>query len=146
MNIQTADALLLDDEGIRIWPYVDTAGHRTWGIGHNLDASPPCTVAQALLQQAVQTQFGVDLNEVKSELDGYPWMADLDVVRQAVVIDMAFNLGLQGLATFTTFLSFMAQDRFKDAAADLRTTRVYRELPRRYERLAVMLETGQWPN
>ena len=146
MSIDTVEALLLDDEGSRIWPYVDTAGHRTWGIGHNLDASPPCMVAQALLQQAVQTQFGVDLNEVKSELDGYPWMADLDVVRQAVIIDMAFNVGLTGLATFTTFLSFMAQDRFKDAAADLRTTRVYRELPRRYERLAVMLETGQWPN
>ena len=70
----------------------------------------------------------------------------IDAVRQAVLVDMAFNLGIHGLGTFNTFLSCMASKQWAAAAADLRGTLVYSQLPVRYERLAVMLETGQWPS
>lgn len=143
--IQNVKMLLEDDEGRRIWPYTDTMGHRTWGIGHNLDESPIAPDVRSLLQQAVDLQYQVDVESIDSQLAAMPWWGDLDSVRQAVLIDMGFNLGYAGLQNFTMFLSFMAQDRFKEAAADLRQTKAYRELPNRYERLAVMLETGQWP-
>src|SRR5574337_780761 len=38
-------AQLRRDEGYRVWPYKDTRGNLTWGIGHNLTAAPLCQEA-----------------------------------------------------------------------------------------------------
>jgi lysozyme len=75
----------------------------------------------------------------------FPEFAYLDPVRQAVLIDMAFNLGARGVSAFTTFLSCVSSGQWAAAAADLRGTLVYSQLPDRYERLATMIQTGEWP-
>ena len=148
--ISSVQELLEQNEGRRLWPYTDTRGHLTWGIGHLLgaddadDAVAPDVAA--LLNQAIDLQFRHDVatavTAVTAVLPQYP---SLDPVRQAVLVDMAFNLGGKGLAAFTTFLSCVASGQWAAAAADLRGTLVYIELPGRYERLATMIQTGEWP-
>jgi len=137
-------ALILDDESMRIWPYMDNAGHRTWGVGHNLDASPPDHDVWILLNQAVNLQFQHDLDAVLAVASTEPWWASLNDVRQAAIADMLFNLGTGAIATFSIFFGYIAAQRWQAAADDLRTTKVFRELPTRYTRLANMIETGQW--
>lgn len=137
-------SLIVDDEGSRLWPYVDTAGHRTWGVGHNLDAEPVADDVVALLNQAVLLQFQHDLDAVLAVSSTESWWTSLNDVRQAAVADMLFNLGVVAIQTFGMFFGYIAAQRWLDAAADLRATKVYRELPVRYERLARMIETGQW--
>lgn len=143
--ITNAQQLIEYDEGRKLTPYVDTTGHLTFGVGHNMSAAPLCPQALLLLNQAVDVQFAHDQAEALDTLDGYPWYADLDPVRQAALLDMLFNLGSTIFSQFTTFLAYMARSTWNLAADDLRTTRVYRELPVRYERLAQMIETGRWP-
>ena len=138
-------SLIVDDEGSRIWPYVDTAGHRSWGVGHDLDAEPVAADVAALLNQAVLLQFQHDLDAVLAVASTEPWWTSLNDVRQASIADMLFNLGVRAIQTFGTFFGYIAAQRWTDAAADLRTTKVYRQLPTRYERLATIIETGQWP-
>ena len=137
-------SLILHDEGLRIWPYVDTTGHRTWGVGHNLDASPPATDVWALLNQAAMLQFQHDLDAVLAVASTEPWWPTLNDGRQAAIADMLFNLGTGAIATFSVFFGYIAAQRWQAAADDLRATKVYRELPVRYTRLANMIETGQW--
>lgn len=147
--IGSVQELLEQDEGRRIWPYTDTRGHLTWGIGHLLgDDDADNGVAPdvaALIGQAVDLQFQHDLATATAGMSFLPEFAGLDPVRQAALIDMAFNLGLHGLSTFTTFLGCVASQQWVAAATDLRGTLVYSQLPRRYERLATMIQTGQWP-
>lgn len=147
--IESVQELIEADEGRRIWPYTDTRGHLTWGIGHLLgdeDASDGVAPDVAvLLNQAVDLQFQHDMNAAITGLSFFPEFPSLDPVRQAVLIDMAFNLGTRGLSTFTTFLGCVASQQWAAAAADLRGTLVYSQLPNRYERLAVMIQTGEWP-
>jgi len=143
--INSVQALLQDDEGRRTWPYNDTEGHPTWGIGHLL-ANGVAPDVQALLDQAIDLQFQHDLDVVTQGLLRLPWFAGINPIRQAVLIDMAFNLGLADLRTFTDFLSYMEAAQWEEAANDLRSTKVYQQLPRRYERLAVMVEAGVWPS
>ena len=143
--ITSVQQLLEDDEGRRIWPYTDTRGNLTWGIGHLMSNGVTHEV-EVLLNQAVNLQFQSDLSNAVDGMAFMPAFPGLDPVRQAVVIDMAFNLGLHGLLGFDTFLSFMSNHQWTEAATDLRGTKVYQQLPHRYERLAVMIETGQWPS
>ena len=144
--ISSVQELIEQDEGRKPWPYTDTSGHQTWGIGHLLaDPLPPDVLA--LLNQAIDLQFQHDLDAATDGLMAHlPWFASVNPIRQAALIDMAFNLGVAGLMTFTTFLSCMESGQWAAAAADLRGTLVYRQLPTRYERLATMIHTGQWPS
>lgn len=138
--------LLEEDEGRRLWPYNDTRGILTWGVGHNLAAAPICATARALIDQAIDAQFTHDIGAIRgSMVMHFPWFDGMDVVRQAALIDMGFNLGFAGLMSFAAFLVFISRYEWMEAAADLRKTLVYRQLPNRYERLAQMLETGRWP-
>lgn len=143
--ITSVQQLVEDDEGRRIWPYTDTRGNLTWGIGHLMSNGITRDV-EALLNQAVDLQFQSDLSNAADGMAFMPAFSSLDPVRQAVLIDMAFNLGLHGLLGFNTFLGFMSNRQWAEAAADLRGTKVYQQLPHRYERLAAMIESGQWPS
>ena len=144
--ISSVQELIERDEGRKLWPYKDGYGKPTWGVGHLL-ADPLTPDVIALLNQAIDLQFQHDLGAATDGLMAHlPWFASVNPIRQAVLIDMAFNLGVAGLMTFTTFLSCMESGQWAAAAADLRGTLVYRQLPGRYERLATMIHTGQWPS
>ena len=125
-----------------MWPYKDTRGNTTWGIGHNLSAAPLCLSAAGFLGQAIQAQFDHDLDQATSALATYPWYAHLDLVRQAALQNMVFNLGAETFSKFAGFRGYMASGDYSAAAADLRTTLVYKQLSSRYERLAKQIETG----
>lgn len=138
-------SLIEADEGRRLWPYTDTTGHQTWGVGHNLAASSVNPDVEALLNQAVTLQFQHDLDAVLAVASTSPWWGSLNDARQAAIADMLFNLGTGAIETFGVFFGYIAGQRWQAAAADLRTTKVYRQLPTRYARVATMIETGQWP-
>lgn len=152
-------ALLADDEGKRLKVYRDSRGFMTVGIGHNVDANglPPKVAASVLARADLTDQecadlFADDIEQAQAALFAFfPVAQRLDEVRQAVLLDMMFNLGAPTFRTFVTFQSCVRQaffgsaDGWKRAAEDLRGTKAYAELPVRYERLAKMLETGQWP-
>ena len=80
-------------EKYRRFPYRCTAGKLTIGYGWNLDDNG-ITVEQAtyILDQQVRA--------VRVTLSAEPYWINLDVVRQAVITDMAFNLGWPKFSLF----------------------------------------------
>lgn len=147
--INSIESLITLDEGRRVWPYTDTRGDTTWGIGHNLTASPACTEAMELVNKAVDVQFAHDLAAVTQWLAvAHKWTRALSRTsppRYAVMVDICFNVGIGGFAEFTEFLGYMRDGLYGKAASDLLGTTAAQELPDRYERLASILESGQWP-
>lgn len=149
--------LLQHDEGVRADMYHDTKGCRTIGIGHNLDASPPCDMVVSLQQSAglpvdndwlpesIEAQYSHDLPANASWLWGKPWWGACSDERKAALNDMAFNLGPEKMQTFTTFLGLCAAGDWEAAANDLMNTLVAKELPVRYYRISRILLTGTWP-
>ena len=81
------------EEGLRRVPYKDTRGIFTIGIGHNLNKQLSNAVIDLLFQE-----------DVTEALDGlnqyYPWWQSLDPIRQLLLIDLTFNLGILGLTNF----------------------------------------------
>ncbi len=132
-------ALAYDDAtGMSIRPGDYVSGAVTIGVGRNL-------VRHGLSPDEITLLLRNDLALCRRWLhDRYTWFDLLGEVRQAVIIDMAF-MGFATLATFTTFLSLIADEAYEDAAADLETTKWYRQVGQRGKDAAAMLRTNRWP-
>ena len=105
--------MLLKHEGIRYYPYTDTTGHLTIGIGRNLtDRGITRDEAMYLLNNDI-VDFTIQLSDRLYWFDAQPEKVKL------VLTDLAFNLGVNGLLTFKRTLEFIRQGDYKNAADEL---------------------------
>jgi lysozyme len=74
----------------------------------------------------------------------YRWFTGLDDVRQAVVIDMGFNLGLARFAGFKRTIAAIEAANYEGAAALMLQSAWARQVGRRARRLSEMMKTGAW--
>ena len=123
-------------EGRKKYPYRDTVGKLTIGVGHNLeDKGLSDAVINLILQE--------DIEEAKSELDRVlPAWQELDEVRQQVMIDMMFNLGAPRLMTFVKFRRALLVSDYEDAAAEMLDSKWAEQVGARADRLAEMMRSG----
>ena len=117
-------------------PYKDTADKLTVGYGRNLtDKGLSEDEARYLLH-----------NDIQEVIDGlrkaYWWFDELDEIRQGVVLNMAFNLGLGGFAKFRNTISYISDGNFKQAAAHMLQSRWAKQVGYRADELAREMETG----
>lgn len=147
--MDTTDKLLIAelrrDEGVEYKPYKDTVGIWTVGVGHNLQAKPidkkgwtyPLTDAQ------VDELLSEDLSEVFAGLDKkLPWWRKLSYVRQRVIANMAFNLGIDGLLKFKNTLAYVQSGDYKNAAQGMLASKWATQVKGRATRLAEMMVKG----
>jgi len=132
--------LLRRHEGLRLKPYTDTTGHLTIGYGRNLEA-------RGISRDEAEYLLQADLERTYTALQTrVPWIIDLSEVRQAVLIDMAFNLGLAGLLQFTKTLRMIQTGAYDDAAVAMLNSRWATQVKGRATRLAQMMSTNTWPD
>ena len=141
---------LKEDEGLRLKPYVDCCG-KTWrtctcadrgrltiGYGRNLDD-------KGISPGEAESMLDNDIDDTIRDLTTFlPWAAQLDPVRQAVLVNMAFNLGIGGLLKFKRTLEAIQRRDWDRAAAEMAKSRWWSQVGRRAHRLRDQLVTGQW--
>ena len=132
---------LVDAEGDRLYPYVDTVGKITIGVGHNLtDCGISAQVRELLLVE--------DIDRAVADLDEkLPWWRELDPVRQVALVELVFNMGIggptKGLLSFRNTLAHLRAGRYEQAAVNLAKSKWARDVgPRRTARLQRMIRTG----
>jgi lysozyme len=126
-------------EGERLKPYRCTAGKLTIGVGRNLDDRGITREESAMLLDG-------DIRLLEIELfRALPWASALDDVRQRVLLDMAFNLGLPGLLQFKRTLEAIRTGQYQQAATMMLDSLWARQVGQRAERLSRMMATGATP-
>ena len=125
---------LLRDEGLRLTPYRDTGGVWTVGYGHTGadvrrgDSWTKADADDALIE---------DIAKARSELDAHlPWWRTLDDVRQDVLVEMTFNLGIGGVLKFHRTLAAVQAGRWAMASADILLSKWSGQVGERAARLA----------
>jgi lysozyme len=143
-NLQKLIAELRRDEGVRYSPYNDTKGIPTVGVGHNLNGKPlPAGWKYPLNDTQVNSLLDDDLEDVFHDLDrNLPWWTDLNDVRQRVIANMAFNLGITKLLGFKNTLVFMRQGKYNQAADGMLASAWATQVKGRAQRLADMMRKG----
>lgn len=125
-----------DATGKTLKPGMTLVGNPTVGCGHNMLANP-------LSQPDIDRFLENDIASACLDLDHtFPWWRSLDDVRQRVLINMTFNMGVAGLLTFHDTLAAIKAGHWADAAAWMRLSLWAQQVGARAERLAHMMETG----
>jgi lysozyme len=131
--IDLAVSRLKTEEGFRAKKYVDTVGNETIGYGFAIGAGLTEPEAGALLQAQVTT---------RAAAIGTWWFQALDDARASVVLDVAFNLGVEGLFAFKDMIAAIQTKNWQAAHDALLDSQAARQLPTRYAALANLLLTG----
>lgn len=126
------------DEGLRLQPYRCTAGALTIGYGRNLDS-----VGITKEEADIMLEADVKIAERGAQaLVGNVW-DDLSPARQAVLINMTFNLGRTRLAAFKNFLAALRVADYDTASLEMLDSRWARQVGARADRLAETMRLGQ---
>ena len=121
--------------------YRDHLGYATLGIGRLIDERR----GGGLSDDEVNYLLKNDVDRVRSELSRkLSWWDRLDSVRQSSLINMAFQLGINGLLNFKNTLSLIEQGRYMEAAKEALNSAWANQTPNRARRVAKQLETGEW--
>lgn len=148
---------LTRDEGERLKVYRCTADKRTIGVGRNLDdrgisasetAALGITVASAIASgitpEQSQRLLDNDIDDCEADLDRHlPWWRRLDPVRQRVLLNMCFNLGIRGLLGFHKTLPLIRNGLYERAANHMLASKWARQVKGRAVRLAAMMRLGR---
>lgn len=127
---------LLQDEGYRQFPYKDSVGKLTIGIGRNIDD-------RGISKEEALYLATNDINECIKELkQSFPFYDSLSQVRQMVLINMAFNLGISKLMQFRNMREAIERGDFKYAAEHMLDSKWAKQVGNRAERLALKMEMG----
>lgn len=110
-------------EGERFVAYRCTAGKLTIGVGHNCDAKPVpgvTKVGDSITTGQSRQLFIEDITTAIKEVQkAFPWVVLLNEPRQAVLYDMAFNMGIGGLKTLKNTLKFIEGGHYEAAAMNI---------------------------
>lgn len=124
------------EEGYRRYPYPDTGGSLAVGYGHNLHTrgvSKP--QAEMLLHSVVgELQTALRLR--------FEWYERLSPARQAALIEMAYQMGVEGLVKFKRTLALIERGQFNDAADNMLRSLWAHQTPERAQRVAERFRRG----
>ena len=126
-------------EGVKLKAYKCTADKTTIGVGRNLDDL-------GITEEEADYLLANDIDRVKVALSReIPWLADLNDVRQRVLLDMAFNLGISGLMQFKKTLRAVELGEYEKAGRMMLDSKWANQVGKRADRLSVMMNIGKDP-
>ena len=146
-------SLLQYEEGFREKPYLCSEGYPTVGTGirigpkgvdlKNYEFTVPREVDAVWLQSILNSIMrGMLSNErIYSAMNA---IGVLDEARTAVLVSMAYQLGVAGLAQFKNTLALIESKRFEDAAVAMLQSKWAKQTPNRAKRHAEQMRSGLW--
>ena len=132
---------LLREEGSESCAYQDSLGYWTIGVGRLIDSRKGGGLSNDEIDFLLENDIKAKTREVLLAL---PWMPRLSEPRQAVLIGMAFQMGIGGLLKFKRMLGSIEDGQYVEAAEEMVKSRWAMQTPKRAYRMAQQMETGEW--
>ncbi len=129
------------DEGVEKSAYQDSLGYWTIGVGRLIDKRK----GGRLRDNEIDFLLSNDIDEVEEALEArISFYKGLDEARRGVLLNMAFNLGIDGLLAFKNTLSLVGAGKYKEASVEMLKSKWASQVGDRAKRLSKQMETGQW--
>ena len=127
---------LLRHESYRKFVYRCPAGKLTVGIGRNLEDRG------LTLKESIYL-LNNDIDDCQAQLNkALPWVGNISPTRQAVLVNMSFNLGIQGLLKFSRMLAAVKSGQYAEAADEMLASKWAQQVRQRAIELARQMEVG----
>lgn len=131
-------------EGLRLTPYQCSAGDTTIGYGHNLTAHNE-PIPESITKTKAEEYFLADVDEAEDGCRSvFPDFDDLSAVRQAVLIDMVFNLGIGRFRKFKNLIASVNISDWNQAGFEMFDSDWRTDVGLRCGRLMIMMISDVW--
>ena len=136
MYIQPVANLIKKHEGLSLKPYRCPAGKLTIGYGRNLEQNGiTSSEAELLLYNDIQNCY--------ADCVKFSFWNRLSIARQAVLIDMCFNLGFARLKQFKKMLAALTDGDYEIAAEQMLDSVWAKQVKSRATELAEIMRKGE---
>lgn len=140
-----ADRLLLrarikKAEGCKLGLYPDAEGYLTIGYGRLLDPKK----GGHITPEEADFLLANDLKRAERACETLPVYLELCPARQAVLIEMCFNLGFDGLRGFQQMLRALVHQDYAHAASEMLQSKWALQVKGRAVQLSQQMESGAW--
>ena len=128
---------LIRDEGLKLKPYRCTADKLTIGVGRNLEDV-------GISEDEAMYMLGNDIMNVEAILDRtFKWFNNLDSVRQDVLINMAFNMGIAKFLGFKRTIAYIEKGEYEEASVEMLNSLWAKQVGDRALRLSKQIREGR---
>lgn len=124
---------LIRDEGDVPYAYQDSLGYWTIGVGFLIDKRKGGRLPDAVRDFWLDYEISKTTTELEKRL---PFFSSLSQVRKDTLINMAFNLGVNGLLNFKKTIALMAGGKHAEASREMLDSRWARQVGHRANRLS----------
>ncbi|HBA9627248.1 TPA: glycoside hydrolase family protein [Escherichia coli] len=148
------------DEGEKLTIYKDSEGYYTIGVGHLLTKSPSKEQALIELDKLVGHKAHGYINEQESDkilnddinkatqqigkTELFNTYTIVDSVRRAALINMVFQLGINGVLKFKKMIAYMNTRQFDKAADEALDSLWAKQTPNRAKRVTDVIRYGDF--
>jgi len=134
-------AQLRRDEGEVLYAYQDSLSYLTIGVGRLIDKRK----GGGITHEESDYLLSNDIDKREAELlRRAPWMANLDAARFGALVNIAFQMGVDGLLGFTNTLALLRAGDYPGAAAGMLKSKWAGQTPERAQRIAQQIIKGEW--
>ncbi len=130
-----ATKLIKKHEGLRLTPYRCSSQKISIGWGRNLQDN-------GITLEEAETMLQNDVGNAIKEAESLPFFSFLNEPRQAVIVDMIFNLGLPRFGMFKKMIAAIEKEHWHVAADEMLNSRWARQVGKRANTLSEMMRTG----
>jgi lysozyme len=139
---QELERQLKGDEGSKRFAYRDHLGYWTIGVGRLIDHRKP---GGGLRPDEITYLFRNDVDDRLEQLTRrLTWFQNLDDVRKGVLLNMSFQLGVDGLLGFKNTLELVRKEQYQAAGEAMLDSKWAKQTPERAQRLAKQMAEGVW--
>ena len=133
---------LKGDEGTQSCVYPDHLGFYTIGVGRLVDKRKK---GAGLRPDEIAYLLNNDIDDRIEQLTRrLPWFQNLDDARKGALLNMAFQLGVDGLLGFTRTLALIEAGQYDLASHNMLQSLWAKQTPARAKRMAEQIRTGLW--
>lgn len=138
MNVRD---MLIREEGRVPYAYQDSRGYWTIGVGRLIDERK----GGHLSDDEIDYLLDNDISRIRFQLArDLPWIDQLGDARQAVLIGMAFQMGIDGLLKFHHTLGMVLLGDYEGASEGMLDSLWAKQTSERAKRMAEQMRTGEW--
>lgn len=123
-------------ENVRLFPYTDTQGQLTIGVGRNL-------TTRGISRSESRVLLDADIALVETDLNTFAWFSKLIAQQQLAMLDMRFNVGATGFREFHQMLLALAAGDYQMAAHEMLSSRWATQVGSRARTLARMMQNAE---
>lgn len=132
---------LRGEEGEVLHEYKDHLGYSTIGVGRLIDNRK----GGGITEEESAYLLNNDVTKIVEQLDKrLSWWTKLDDARKGVLVNMAFQMGVDGLLGFKNTLKMIESGQYEAAARGMLQSKWALQTPSRAKRMAEQMRTGVW--